>query len=122
MDILDGKGKKIQNTSYHSRNITFWPVISVTRFRYIMTLFWMISTTLLKNVWIGLVSNYLDIVSAGQEKFIEIPDSDMTETLTVTRTVTTIEREEQIVTQMVKPQITTPLEPEIFVRERGIAR
>ena len=87
-----------------------------------MTLFWMISTTLLKNVWIGLVSNYLDIVSAGQEKFIEIPDSDITETLTVTRTVTTIEREEQVVTQMVKPQITTPLEPEIFVRERGIAR
>lgn len=76
----------------------------------------------LKNVWIGPVSNYLGIDPTGQEKFIEIPDSDITETLTVTRTVTTIEREEQVVTQMVKPQITTPLEPEIFVRERGIAR
>ena len=53
---------------------------------------------------------------------IEIPETETTETITVTRTVTTIEREEQVVTQMVKPQITAPLEPEIFVRERGIAR
>lgn len=82
----------------------------------------MFSATLLKeHTWISL-SPYFDIGFAGREKFIEIPDTEMTETVTVTRTVTTIQREEQVVTQMVKPQITTPLEPEIFVRERGIAR
>jgi hypothetical protein len=58
----------------------------------------------------------------------EIPDfettetTETTETVTVTKTITTIEREEQVLTQMVKPEITVPLEPEIFVRERGIAR
>ena len=76
-----------------------------------------------KNIWISLfLLSDLDIDFSGQEKLIEIPDIETTETLTVTRTVTTIQREEQVLTQMVKPQITTPLEPEIFVRERGIAR
>ncbi|RUS90393.1 hypothetical protein EGW08_001888, partial [Elysia chlorotica] len=46
----------------------------------------------------------------------------MEETLTITRTVTTTQREEQVVVQQVKPVFVTPLEPEIYVRERGIAR
>lgn len=53
---------------------------------------------------------------------VELPNLETTETLTVTRTVTTVQREEQVVTQLVRPSIVTPLEPEIFVRERGIAR
>ena len=63
-----------------------------------------------------------DILFLGREKVVELPDLQMSETVTITETTTTIEREEQIITEYVKPEITTPLEPEIFVRERGIAR
>lgn len=58
----------------------------------------------------------------GRQKVVELPDLEKTETLTFTRTVTTVQREEQVVTQLVKPVVVTPLEPEIYVRERGIAR
>ncbi|GFS02464.1 titin, partial [Elysia marginata] len=58
----------------------------------------------------------------GREKEIEIPGQDMEDALTITRTVTTTQREEQVIVQQVKPTFVTPLEPEIYVRERGIAR
>ena len=58
----------------------------------------------------------------GREKEVEIPGQGMEDTLMVTKTVTTTEREEHIVVQQVKPVFVTPLEPEIYVRERGIAR
>ena len=58
----------------------------------------------------------------GREKEIEIPGQDMKDAITITRTVTTTQREEQVVVQQVKPVFVMPLEPEIYVRERGIAR
>lgn len=42
--------------------------------------------------------------------------------MTVTQTTTTITREEHTVSQLIKPMFKEPLEPEIYVRERGIAR
>lgn len=42
--------------------------------------------------------------------------------MTVTQTTTTITREEHTVSQLVKPVFKEPLEPEIYVKERGIAR
>lgn len=54
---------------------------------------------------------------------MELPHTEVTtESMTVTKTVTTIQREEQVILQKVKPVVVTPLEPEIYVRERGIAR
>jgi carbohydrate-binding DOMON domain-containing protein len=57
---------------------------------------------------------------SAKEKIIEIVPK--TETFTMTETTTTVTREERIIQQMAKPEFVTPLEPEIYVRERGIAR
>ncbi|XP_025104133.1 myosin light chain kinase, smooth muscle-like [Pomacea canaliculata] len=70
----------------------------------------------------GEVTCKTTLVIKGRQKVVELPDLEKTETLTFTRTVTTVQREEQVVTQLVKPVVVTPLEPEIYVRERGIAR
>ena len=56
----------------------------------------------------------------GREKEIMIPQAE--ESMTITKTVTTIEREEHAIAQQVRPNFVAPLEPEIYVRERGIAR
>lgn len=58
----------------------------------------------------------------GREKEIEIPGMETDQVMTITKTVTTIKREEHVVLQQVKPVFVAPLEPEIYVRERGIAR
>lgn len=57
---------------------------------------------------------------SAKEKFIEIIPK--TESYTVTETTTTVTREERVIQQEMKPEFVTPLEPEIYVRERGIAR
>ncbi|CAG5126019.1 unnamed protein product, partial [Candidula unifasciata] len=57
-----------------------------------------------------------------REKEVEIPGLEAESVLTITKTVTTVQREEQVVSQQVRPVFVAPLEPEIYVRERGIAR
>lgn len=42
--------------------------------------------------------------------------------MTLTSTTTTVTREEVVTTRTIQPELITPLEPEIYVRERGIAR
>lgn len=64
--------------------------------------------------------NLLCIFLSAKEKFIEIVPK--TESYTVTETTTTVTREERVIQQEMKPEFVTPLEPEIYVRERGIAR
>ena len=60
---------------------------------------------------------------SDKEKVVSLPFTDTTQqTMTVTETTTTITREEHTVSQLIKPMFTEPLEPEIYVRERGIAR
>ena len=62
------------------------------------------------------VSNY-----SGKEKVIELPAVGPDQ-MTLTHTTTTVTREEVITTRTIKPELLQPLEPEIYVRERGIAR
>lgn len=42
--------------------------------------------------------------------------------MTLTHTTTTITREEVVTTRTLAPELLQPLEPEIYVRESGIAR
>ena len=52
---------------------------------------------------------------------IELPHVEQ-QPLTLTHTTTTVTREEIVTTRTLHPELLQALEPEIYVRERGIAR
>ncbi|XP_060064415.1 titin-like, partial [Ylistrum balloti] len=60
-------------------------------------------------------------VRGKQQYQVSMPPAD-TETLTIKETTTMVTREERYVTEMIKPEMIEALEPEIYVRERGIAK
>ena len=57
----------------------------------------------------------------GKERVVELPHVEP-QTLSLTHTTTTVTREEVVTTRTFHPELLQPLEPEIYVRERGIAR
>ncbi|KAK3082882.1 hypothetical protein FSP39_007872 [Pinctada imbricata] len=71
----------------------------------------------------GEITCRTSLTITGQEKTVALPyPGETMETMTLTSTTTTITREERVVSDLVKPEFTEALEPEIYVRERGIAR